>query len=109
MGVRRSRQVFEHNNPDSLEAVLRNAIAQGQPRSGRAWKKVLIVTEGIFSMEGEACELAGIVAVAKKYKVGIIRHQDCAQQHSGSPHPHIPSFVSLCARHNTRRAFKPSV
>ncbi|KAK9796329.1 hypothetical protein WJX73_005593 [Symbiochloris irregularis] len=64
-------KVFEHNNPDSLEAVLRNAIAQGQPRSGRAWKKVLIVTEGIFSMEGEACELAGIVAVAKKYKAYV--------------------------------------
>lgn len=33
-------QVFDHNNPDHLEAVLRTNIAEGQPRTGRPWKKV---------------------------------------------------------------------
>ena len=49
--------------------MLRASIAEGQPRTRRPWKKVLIVVEGIYSMEGEIVDLAAIVAVAKKYKV----------------------------------------
>lgn len=63
-------QVFKHNSAESLEAVLRKNIAEGQPRSGRAWRKILVITEGIFSMEGEVSELAALVAVCKKYRVG---------------------------------------
>ena len=62
-------QVFAHNDADHLEAVLRASIAEGQPRTRRPWKKVLVVVEGIYSMEGEIVDLAAIVAVAKKYKV----------------------------------------
>ena len=65
-----SPQVFQHNNPEHLEAVLRSSIAEGQPRSGRAWKKVLVVVEGVYSMEGEMGRLREIVEVKKKYKVG---------------------------------------
>ncbi len=61
-------QVFAHNDADHLEAVLRASIAEGQPRTRRPWRKVLVVVEGIYSMEGEVVDLAGIVAVAKKYK-----------------------------------------
>jgi serine palmitoyltransferase len=62
-------QVFKHNNAGALEAVLRASIAEGQPRTHRPWRKILVVVEGIYSMEGEVCELAPIVAVCKKYKV----------------------------------------
>jgi serine palmitoyltransferase len=41
-------------DPKSLESVLRRAIAEGQPRTHRPWKKILIVVEGIYSMEGES-------------------------------------------------------
>lgn len=50
--------------------VLWKAIAEGQPRTRRPWRKILIVVEGIYSMEGEAARLAEIVAIKKKYKVG---------------------------------------
>ncbi len=62
-------QVFAHNDVEHLELVLWRAIAEGQPRTRRPWKKILIVVEGVYSMEGESAKLAAIVAVKKKYKV----------------------------------------
>lgn len=61
-------RVFKHNNVAHLEKVLRRAISSGQPRTHRPWKKILIVVEGIYSMEGEICALPGIVELKKKYK-----------------------------------------
>ncbi|PSC70357.1 long chain base biosynthesis 2a [Micractinium conductrix] len=61
-------KVFDHNEPAHLEAVLRAAIAEGQPRTGRPWKKIIIIVEGIYSMEGEMARLKEIVAIKKKYK-----------------------------------------
>lgn len=55
--------------PSHLEEVLREQIAAGQPRTHRPWKKIIVVVEGIYSMEGEICKLPEIVAVCKKYKV----------------------------------------
>ncbi|CAM0914124.1 unnamed protein product [Alopecurus aequalis] len=64
-------KVFQHNNPTHLENVLREQIARGQPRRNRAWKKVIVIIEGIYSMEGELCNLPQIIAVCKKYKAYI--------------------------------------
>lgn len=55
--------------PYHLEKVLREHIAEGQPRTHRPWKKIIVVVEGIYSMEGELCHLPEIVAICKKYKV----------------------------------------
>jgi len=52
-----------------LEKVLREHIAEGQPRTHRPWKKIIVVVEGIYSMEGELCKLPEIVSICKKYKV----------------------------------------
>uniref|UniRef100_A0A0D9V9U5 serine C-palmitoyltransferase n=1 Tax=Leersia perrieri TaxID=77586 RepID=A0A0D9V9U5_9ORYZ len=61
-------RVFQHNNPAHLEKLLREQIASGQPRTHRAWKKILVIVEGIYSMEGELCKLPEIISVCKKYK-----------------------------------------
>lgn len=61
-------KVFEHNNARHLEAVIRKAIVDGQPKTHRPWAKIIIVCEGIYSMEGEFCPLDEIVAIKKKYK-----------------------------------------
>lgn len=61
------QQAFRHNDADHLERVLRQCIAEGQPRTRRPWNKILIIIEGIYSMEGEMACLAEIVAVKKKY------------------------------------------
>lgn len=49
--------------------VLREAVVMGMPRTRRAWKKILVVVEGIYSMEGEVADLKPIVEVAKRHKV----------------------------------------
>ncbi|XP_062105349.1 long chain base biosynthesis protein 2a [Humulus lupulus] len=61
-------RVFQHNTPAHLEEVLKEQIAEGQPRTGRPWKKILVIVEGIYSMEGELCKLPEIIAICKKYK-----------------------------------------
>jgi len=60
--------VFKHNDVNDLEKLLRNAIVEGQPRTRRPWKKIVIIVEGIYSMEGEVCKLPEIIEIKKKYK-----------------------------------------
>ncbi|RKP11897.1 pyridoxal phosphate-dependent transferase, partial [Piptocephalis cylindrospora] len=61
-------RVFKHNDVKDLERVLRNCIAEGQLRTHRPWRKILVVVEGLYSMEGDFCDLPGIVALKDKYK-----------------------------------------
>jgi 8-amino-7-oxononanoate synthase len=53
---------FRHNDLDHLERCLRNCSAD---------ERVLIVSEGVFSMEGDLADLAGTVALAKKYQARV--------------------------------------
>ncbi|KAI9591258.1 pyridoxal phosphate-dependent transferase [Syncephalis fuscata] len=53
-------RVFKHNDVEDLEL--------GQPRTHRPWKKILIIIEGLYSMEGEFADLPAIIALKKKYK-----------------------------------------
>eukprot|EP00597_Dinobryon_sp_UTEXLB2267_P002865 CAMPEP_0170077800 /NCGR_PEP_ID=MMETSP0019_2-20121128/14537_1 /TAXON_ID=98059 /ORGANISM="Dinobryon sp., Strain UTEXLB2267" /LENGTH=311 /DNA_ID=CAMNT_0010290331 /DNA_START=538 /DNA_END=1473 /DNA_ORIENTATION=+ len=64
-------RVFRHNDHIHLEEILREAIIKGQPRHHRPWKKILVMVEGIYSMEGGICNLKEIVRVCKKYKAYI--------------------------------------
>lgn len=60
-------RTFRHNDPADLDAILREAIVYGQPRTRRRWNRILVVVEGIYSMEGEYCDLRGVVTVCKRY------------------------------------------
>lgn len=73
-GVRMSGaviKIFKHNDMANLEKVLREQIAQGQPRTHRPWKKILIVVEGLYSMEGTVCNLPALLRLKDKYKFYI--------------------------------------
>jgi serine palmitoyltransferase len=59
---------FKHNDMNDLERKLREVISQGQPRTHRPWKKILIVVEGLYSMEGTMCNLPGLLKLKKRYK-----------------------------------------
>ncbi|KAL0969845.1 hypothetical protein UPYG_G00233110 [Umbra pygmaea] len=61
-------RVFKHNNMQSLEKMLRDAIVHGQPRNHRPWKKILIIVEGIYSMEGSIVRLPEIIALKNRYR-----------------------------------------
>lgn len=62
-------RMFKHNDMQSLEALLREAISQGQPRTHRPWKKILVIVEGLYSMEGTLVNLPTILELKKRYKV----------------------------------------
>ncbi|XP_025103822.1 serine palmitoyltransferase 2-like isoform X1 [Pomacea canaliculata] len=64
-------RVYKHNNMKDLETKLREAVCEGQPRTHRPWKKILIVVEGVYSMEGSIVRLPEIVRLKKKYKAYI--------------------------------------
>ncbi|TPX37676.1 hypothetical protein SmJEL517_g00717 [Synchytrium microbalum] len=63
---------FKHNDMNSLEKVLRDAIANGQGGKNSSlyipWKKILVVVEGLYSMEGTICPLPQILELKRKYK-----------------------------------------
>ncbi|EDV29943.2 uncharacterized protein Dana_GF18993 [Drosophila ananassae] len=62
-------KVFKHNNMRDLERVLREGICYGNPKKGGTpWNKIMVVVEGIFSMEGSIVRLPEIIALKKKYK-----------------------------------------
>lgn len=62
-------QTFRHNDMDHLEEVIRKAVLRGNPkRYDRPWDKILIIVEGIYSMEGTICDLRRCVEIKKKYK-----------------------------------------
>ncbi|XP_050586190.1 serine palmitoyltransferase 2 [Bombus affinis] len=61
-------RVFKHNNMKHLENCLKTAIVFGQPDSGEPWKKIVIVVEGVYSMEGSIVYLPEILQLKKKYK-----------------------------------------
>jgi glycine C-acetyltransferase len=61
-GVRLSkadRAVYRHSDMESLESVLKEKRT--------AYRNVLIITDGVFSMDGDIAKLPEIVHLAKKY------------------------------------------
>ncbi|XP_066249345.1 serine palmitoyltransferase 2 [Euwallacea similis] len=62
-------RVFKHNDMEQLEQMLKEAIYFGQPsESFKPWKKIVIVVEGVYSMEGTIVKLPEVIALKKKYK-----------------------------------------
>ncbi|KAL4911533.1 hypothetical protein BDW74DRAFT_184825 [Aspergillus multicolor] len=61
-------EVFAHNSMASLEQKLRQAISQGQSRTHRPWKKIMVTVEGLYSMEGTMCNLPKLLELKRKYK-----------------------------------------
>ncbi|CAJ0579416.1 unnamed protein product, partial [Mesorhabditis spiculigera] len=61
-------KVFKHNNAKDCERKIRDALCQPNPKTGKKYNKVLIVIEGIYSMEGTIVDLPSFIAVKKKYR-----------------------------------------
>ena len=80
-------RMFKHNDMKSLENLLREVISQGQPKTHRPWKKILLIVEGLYSMEGTMANLPVIMALKKKYKV-----QSSILDPVMGNSPHIPSL-----------------
>jgi glycine C-acetyltransferase len=72
-GVRLSkagRAVFPHKDVDGLEKVLREARSNGGPNGPYA--HILVITDGVFSMDGDICPLPAICEVAERYEAAVM-------------------------------------
>lgn len=55
-----TRMIYKHADMNDLEAKLKEGVSQG-------FKKIMIITDGVFSMDGDVAPLDKIYELAKKY------------------------------------------
>lgn len=56
---------FRHSDMEDLERVVKEAINSNQ------YKKFMIITDGVFSMDGDIAKLPDIVNIAEKYDIPV--------------------------------------
>jgi glycine C-acetyltransferase len=66
------RRVFKHADVDSLRTVLSEAVETGREGSGEPYRLILVVTDGVFSMDGDIAPLDGIVEVAEAFGAAVL-------------------------------------
>ena len=60
-------RVFDHNDLNDLETILKWADKISKAESGKRKAKTLVVTESVFSMDGDHAPLGEIVTLKEKY------------------------------------------
>ena len=65
------RQVYPHGDVDALREILREAVDKGRP-SGGPYHLILVVTDGVFSMDGDIAPLPGIVEAAEAFGAAVM-------------------------------------
>ena len=65
-----SRAVFPHKDVDGLEKVLRDARERGGPKG--QYGRLLVITDGVFSMDGDIAPLPEICDVAERYEAAVM-------------------------------------
>src|SRR6187455_1285585 len=60
------RKVFPHKDVEALREILREARDQGRPDGSGPYRLILVVTDGVFSMDGDIAPLPGIVEAAEE-------------------------------------------
>ncbi|MBA2701107.1 MAG: aminotransferase class I/II-fold pyridoxal phosphate-dependent enzyme, partial [Chloroflexi bacterium] len=65
------RKVYPHGDVQALRALLEGATRQGRPETGQPYRLILIVTDGVFSMDGDIAPLPGIVEAAEAYGAAV--------------------------------------
>jgi glycine C-acetyltransferase len=65
-----SRAVFPHKDVDGLDAVLREARDKGGAKG--TYRHILVITDGVFSMDGDIAPLKDICDVAERYEAAVM-------------------------------------
>ena len=65
------RKVFPHRDVEALREILREAAEQGRPNGAGPYRLILVVTDGVFSMDGDIAPLPGIVEAAEAYGAAV--------------------------------------
>ena len=64
------RKVFPHKDVDALRTILAEARAQGG-LGGMPHRLIVVVTDGVFSMDGDIAPLPAIVEVAEEFEAAV--------------------------------------
>jgi glycine C-acetyltransferase len=59
------RKIYPHADVDALQSVLDEAVEHGRDGTGEPYRLILVVTDGVFSMDGDIAPLPGIVEAAE--------------------------------------------
>lgn len=59
------RKIYPHADVDALRAILEEASEHGRDGTGEPYRLILVVTDGVFSMDGDIAPLPGIVEAAE--------------------------------------------
>jgi glycine C-acetyltransferase len=65
------RQVYPHRDVAALREILREARATGRPGGG-PYRLILVVTDGVFSMDGDIAPLPGVVEAAEAFDAAVM-------------------------------------
>ncbi len=65
------RQVYPHADVAALREILREARETARPGGG-SYHLILVVTDGVFSMDGDIAPLPGIVEAAEAYGAAVM-------------------------------------
>lgn len=66
------RKIYPHADTDALRAILDEAAATGRPDGSGPYRLILVVTDGVFSMDGDIAPLPGIVDAAERVGAAIM-------------------------------------
>jgi glycine C-acetyltransferase len=59
------RKIYPHADVEALRATLDEAVENGRDGTGEPYRLILVVTDGVFSMDGDIAPLPGIVEAAE--------------------------------------------
>ena len=65
------RKVFPHKDVAALREILREAATNGRPDGSGPYRLILVVTDGVFSMDGDIAPLPGIVEAAEEVGAAV--------------------------------------
>ncbi len=67
------RKVYPHKDVAALREILRDARERGrEDGSGESYRLALVVTDGVFSMDGDIAPLPGIVGAAEEFGAAVL-------------------------------------
>jgi glycine C-acetyltransferase len=66
------RRIYPHADVGALRETLREAVEQGRDGTGAPFRLILVVTDGVFSMDGDIAPLPGIVEAAEAFGAAVM-------------------------------------
>ena len=66
------RKIYPHADVEALHDVLGDAVERGRDGSGEPYRLILVVTDGVFSMDGDIAPLPGIVEAAEAFGAAVM-------------------------------------